>query len=229
MVGILFGMASVLQTIQLAHAIDCSSSPYLISTQQDITNINDCAAQNSSITGNITIAPSATGDMWQLRENWSIWSYKRRGAESKLNTGEEHSEYINTSVIAENNPTLTSLHLNTGRELRDFALRNLTIFETISAPNMNADNIDFEHLPSLSSIAMRWHEVSSLGLPSLSNLGDLSLAPSFLAVHGDVEIQNVGFESLDSIVGYGRFNTNATHPNPNYLLSGIPKRAKVQI
>ncbi|KAE9373914.1 hypothetical protein N431DRAFT_557835 [Stipitochalara longipes BDJ] len=182
---------------------DCSSSPYLISTQQDATELYQCADKDGWINGNVTIATSVTGNL----------SFPSFGS-------------LDGCIVAENNPMLTSLHFEADDEIRQIVLRNLTNFSVLSAPNLAGFSpttdlgLHLEDLPSLETIAM----------PSLYIMGNLTLhnipkVTSFspyetedtgrLAVFGNVYIENVGIASLDYIIQSG------FHPK-NYSADGIP-------
>jgi hypothetical protein len=82
-----------------------------VSNQQDTTSLGQCV--NDGFFHNVTIAPSATGDI------------------TSINLGE-----VNWYIIAENNPSPASPDFQSEGRVRKILLRNLSTYSTLSALDM---------------------------------------------------------------------------------------------
>jgi hypothetical protein len=82
-----------------------------VSNQQDTTSLGQCV--NDGFFHNVTIAPSATGDI------------------TSINLGE-----VNWYIIAENNPSPASPDFQSEGRVRKILLRNLSTFSILSPPDM---------------------------------------------------------------------------------------------
>ncbi|PMD58569.1 uncharacterized protein K444DRAFT_413145 [Hyaloscypha bicolor E] len=118
------------------HALDCSLGTYLMSNQQDATSLGQCV--NDGFFHNVTIAPSATGDI------------------SSINLGEA-SWYI----IAENSPLPAGPDFKSDGRVDRILHRNLSAFLTLSTPDM-------KDLVFLIELDLNLKDLSSLEIITMS-------------------------------------------------------------
>jgi hypothetical protein len=194
----------LIDIIEISHAITCSSSPYLISTQQDADYLYKCAGQNGRVNGNVTITTSAVGDL----------KFSNFG-------------FIDGSLTAQNNPVLETLNIGPDAQLRQIELQNLTTFSALIADDFFFNeslplDLALQDLPSLSTISMEnLAFIGNLTLQNIPNLTHISLLESEEAAHprcvvlGNIDIKDVGISSLDNIFQSG-------FKDKNFTIEGIP-------
>lgn len=155
-----------------------------------------------SFNGNVTIGPDAKGSL----------EFRNVGL-------------LNGSISAQNNPALTSLsfkyddpHFNLDGWVKDIVMQNLTAFTSFSFPYILTmlGSIVFDNLPSLETVNLSMLNLfQDTRLKELPELRTFLVNPVAFGSAGDIEVKNVGINSLDEIlrIGFG---------NDNVYIDGIP-------
>ncbi|KAL1865933.1 hypothetical protein VTK73DRAFT_4995 [Phialemonium thermophilum] len=187
-------LAALLAFASYAGAFDCSAPQISINSQQDATALGDCGG---AIDGNITLGSDASGEIVfkNLNENF-------RG-----------------SIVAQDNDRLTRLTLKGDSSIQTLFLQNLRALARLSFSDVSSLGgiLIFKDLPALTDVDLSsLQNASGVQLQSLPSLHTLLLDPNGLAVDGNLNVQDIGADTMDALLETGS-------PKENVSIAGIPR------